>query len=102
MAPSRDDVWWSLPSNKYYKVNWDAANHNKWKRAGFGIIFGDRERNVFACLSTSPAFYSQPLVAECLALWRTIEFCTELGLQNVVLEGDMQVAINAVQQEEHD
>lgn len=101
MAPSRDDVWWSLPSNKYYIVNWDAAIDNKWKKAGFGIIFRDSKRNVFAYLSTSPTFYSQPLVAECLALRRTIEFCTELGLQNVVLERDMQVAINAVQQEEH-
>lgn len=35
-------------------------------------------------------------------MWRAMEFCTNLGFQNGVLEGAVQVVINAIQQEKHD
>lgn len=72
------------------------------ENGNFRIVIGNSIENVLACLSASQSFYSQPILVEHLALWRTIEFCIKLGLGEVVLEGDAQVIINVMQQEEHD
>lgn len=54
-----------------------------------------------ACLSSSKRFTLQPILAECMVLWRAIEFCEDLGLPSIQLEGDAQTIINAVISEDN-
>lgn len=56
----------------------------------------DHKGNALACLSTIRKLNSQPILAECLALWRALEFEEDLGLRCVQFEGDAQTIINAV------
>lgn len=63
-----------------------------WDSKGFGL----------ACLSSSQIFNLQPIFAKCLVLWRTIELCLEFGLCNMVLEGNVQIGVNAVKNDELD
>lgn len=67
---------------------------------GIGIAIRDGEGKVLACLSSLKSFNSQPIIAECWAIWRTIKFCVEPSLKNIKLEGDAQMIIIAIQQEE--
>lgn len=53
-----------------------------------------------ACLNTFKSFNSQPILAECLTLWRAIKFVEELGLPKVQLEDDAQAIINVVTSKE--
>lgn len=51
---------------------------------------------VLACLNAFKYFSSQPILAECMALWHTMEFCEELGIFNVHLEGDARHIVDAI------
>lgn len=82
------------------KTNWDAAVDFNNQKIGIGIIVRDSNGEILACVSTSKSFSSQPILAECLALWQTIEFCDKLGLLTIQLEGDVQAIVNAVKVEE--
>lgn len=61
-----------------------------------GIMAQDCKEEVLASLSTSRRFNSLSILAECMALWRAIEFGKELGLPCIQLEGDAQTIINVV------
>lgn len=60
------------------------------------IVIIDSQGNVIACLSSFKNFNSQPILAECLALWCMVEFCRELGLQRVDPKCDTQIVIKAI------
>lgn len=66
--PSQARVRWNSPTNSYYKTNWDAAINNKGRKVDFEVFVRDSEGKVLACHSISQDFYSQPIVAKCLAL----------------------------------
>lgn len=72
----------------------------KDQKMGIGIVIRDCHVEVLACLCSSKSFHSQPIVAEFWALWRALILCTELGLENVHLEGDAQGLISAINSEE--
>lgn len=74
--PSWDKVCSKPPASNYYKTNWNVTMDIKEKRADFRVVIRDSDKKALACLSTSQAFHSQPIVAKCLTLWRTIKFCT--------------------------
>lgn len=67
-SSSRDETQWCPPFNSYFKANCDAAVDNKKEKVEFGIVVRNSAGNVMACLNTSQDFYSQPILAECLAL----------------------------------
>lgn len=50
---------------------------------GIGIMIQDSGGEVFACLSASYSFNSQPIFTEHLALWKVTELSQELGLTDV-------------------
>lgn len=66
---------------------------------GIGIIVRNHTGEAHACLSSLEKFSLQPILAESKALWRAIEFCNEIGLSQVELEGDAQVDIKVVNSE---
>lgn len=66
----------------YFKANSDADVDSKQNIVGFSIVVRDKKGEVMACLSSLQHFYSLHILAECLDLWKTIEFCANLGLRN--------------------
>lgn len=80
------------------KANWDAGVCNITQRTSIGIVIKDSIGAVLACLSSSRNSDAQhPTLAECWALSRTIEFCSEIGVHGVLLEGDALTVIKATQ-----
>ena len=82
---------WLPPSPSVYKVNFDGATFSDIATAGLGVVVRDSEGLVIAALSER--IHLPPTVAalEALACKRSILFAIELGLQEVVFEGDSEV-----------
>lgn len=66
-----------------------------------GIIIWDSHRGVLVCQSSLVYYRSDPFLAKCKALWRAIQFCDELGLERVQMEGDAKVVIDFVLKNEN-
>lgn len=66
------------------------------KKMGIGVIARDFRGEVLFCLSASKSFSSHPLVAEFWALWRALELCSELSMEQLIFEGDAQSLIQAI------
>ena len=97
--PTQQDVvshstQWRPPPHSVYKVNFDGATFIDMDSAGLGLVACDSDSMVIAFLSE--CIRLPPTVAnlEALACRRAILFALELGLQDVVLEGDSEVIIN--------
>lgn len=88
------------PVENLTKVNWDAAVCNKLKKLGIVVVVTDSKGKVLTCLSSSRSFSSQPIEAEFLTLWRAMKLCTELEMENILLEEDALVLVNAIKNEE--
>lgn len=101
-ANSRDHTatvqFWEKPLEGYFfKVNCDAAVDRINGRLGLGVIIRDYLGYVRAARSSTRTGFMEPTAAEALAMFHGARLCKDLDLQNVVLEGDAQVVISALQ-----
>lgn len=90
----RASTVWSKPKREMVKAN-DAATNAENGRVGIGVIVRDSMGESLACLCSTESLFTSPPVAKTTALRRAMLFCIELGLKDVLLEGDSQVIIRA-------
>ena len=67
---------------------------------GMGIILRDHYGKVKAAWSFSKEGLFEPAAAEALALFHGLKFCKELIIENLVIEGDSQLVMSAVQKKD--
>lgn len=99
-TPQQASVRWLAIAEGFVKANWDTVVREKKSEDGIGIEIRDSMGEILACLSSSKPFQSQSFLVESWTLGRTIDLCTELGLQMVQLGGDMQVVISVIHSNE--
>ena len=89
-------VRWSPPPISWYKANFDGAIFQELGAAGLVVVIRDHEGSVVGALSERIAL--PPLVedVEALAGRRAISFAKEIGLQEVIFEGDAEIIINSL------
>ncbi|XP_075633945.1 uncharacterized protein LOC142606490 [Castanea sativa] len=87
---------WKPPLLGYFEVNVDGALFSKSKQFGIGVIVLNGEGNVVAALCRKLDLPLSALETEAKALEIGVQFAEEVGLRNVVFEGDSQLIINAV------
>lgn len=87
---------WKKPDINEIKVYWDAALDINNKKMGLEIVIRDVEGEVFASVCSKRSNIVQPELLECLALWKTLEICNELGFSKVIIEWDATVVIYGV------
>ena len=97
--PTQQDVvshstQWRPPPHLVYKVNFDGATFIDMDSASLGLVACDSDSMVIAFLSECIRLPPTVANSEALACRRAILFALELGLQDVVLEGDSKVIIN--------
>nr|XP_023920968.1 uncharacterized protein LOC112032440 [Quercus suber] len=90
-------VVWKPPPPGVFKVNVDGALFSKTKQAGVGVLVRDEEGNVIAALARKLECPLGALAMEAKALEIGVSFVEEVGLRDVVFEGDSLLVINAVQ-----
>jgi ribonuclease HI len=89
---------WKNPPEGWLKVNCDAALDKGKRRMGMGIILRDHEGKVRAAWSLSRPGLMDTIAAEATALFYGMKLRKELGVSNLVVEGDSKVVISAIQQ----
>lgn len=77
------------------KVNWDAVIDVKDNRVEIEIIIWDSNGDIQACSCSNKKILATFAGAEALALRRAMILSSELGLHEVLFEGDSQVIIQA-------
>lgn len=79
---------WQAPSQGKIKVNWDATIDKKKGLIGFGVIARDSKGRVLVARSSSKPVCIEPVMAESWAGLHVVLFCKEIGLFDIVAEGD--------------
>ncbi|KAG6626244.1 hypothetical protein CIPAW_15G035300 [Carya illinoinensis] len=87
---------WQPPTWPFIKVNFDAAYDKDSNRMGMGIIVRDSEGGLQACLPAPREQIFSVFQAERAILHRALELCVELGMNQVIFEGDVKVVIDAI------
>ena len=78
------------------KIIFDGAIFAEEKSSGLGVIIHDRKGLVIVSMATRVPQQLRPVEIEALAASKALEFASELGIANVVLEGDSQVVMSAL------
>ncbi|XP_059446658.1 uncharacterized protein LOC132178227 [Corylus avellana] len=88
---------WTRPPQGWYKINCDAAVDGKNGRMGVGLILIDHDGGVLATGSFTKKGWLDPTTVEVMATIRAAQFCKEMDVSNVLIEGDAQKIIQALQ-----
>ncbi|XP_042956923.1 uncharacterized protein LOC122292545 [Carya illinoinensis] len=91
---------WTKPDAQWVKANWDASISAAMKKVGMGMVIWDEEGEIMAYLCTAVDCLQDPTIGEALALRRAMLLCEELGFLKVILEGDSQVIVKAINRKE--
>jgi ribonuclease HI len=81
-------------------VNWDVGVDRGNDRFGLGIVIRDSDGRFVAARATSRNGCVDPTSGEAMASFQAAKLCQELGLQNVILEGDAEVVVKGVNSKE--
>jgi hypothetical protein len=83
-----------------YKINWGAVINKSQKIMGFGVIVRDSAGEVLAAMSTSKRYLTHPTTIDAYAAWKVVAFGRDLGIHNILLEGDALEVVQDFQKEE--
>lgn len=92
---------WQKPEEGWLKLNCDAACDHQQGYMGMGVILRNHTGQVMAARSSTKMGFFEPAVAEAMSLLHGIFLCKELGVQNLIVEGDAQTVIKALQEGSH-
>jgi hypothetical protein len=87
---------WCPPRFGRYKSNWDVALDPRNHYMGVGVVVRDYGGAITAALSRRMGGCLEPVHAESMGAVMAAEFCRDLGLQDIVLEGDSLLAAKAL------
>ena len=87
---------WVPPDLPFYKANFDGALFRDSSSVGIGVVVRDFEGNVIGALFERIGLPASVVEVEALACRRVVSFAIEIGLQEVVSEGDSETIINSL------
>ena len=98
LSPPRPQVIqrWRPPDPYFYKINFDAAVFQVSNLAGVGVIARDNRGDPIGMLTMPIPFRQSVVELEALACQRAVQFALEIGLNQVVIEGDSVTVIEAL------
>jgi hypothetical protein len=98
ITATREEGWTPPPKNTV-KINWDASLDKNRRIVGMGLIARDG-RGSFMAAATKVLFSDvDPVVAKALAATHALILGYELGVQQVIFEGDAQQVVKAINSE---
>ena len=93
---------WKPPEYPFIKANFDAAVFKTSSLAGIGVIIRDGMGEVIGALTMPIPLANSVATMEALACRRAVLFAKEIGLLDVIFEGDFAEVIQAIIQENSD
>ncbi|XP_075665153.1 uncharacterized protein LOC142634774 [Castanea sativa] len=89
--PAQAPVPWKPPSSDWYKINVDGAVFKETRCCGIGVVARNDRGQIIGALSKKLHFPLGALEAEEKAMECRIIFVWELGLKQIIIEGDSQI-----------
>ncbi|KAL2932048.1 14.7 kDa ribonuclease H-like protein [Bienertia sinuspersici] len=99
MRRSRDCSKWAPPTPNEIKINFDAAVNNEGGKVGIGVIAWDSEGKLLVAKAKTLLHNWSPELCEVRAILEAIYMAKDKGYINIILEGDAQVIIRALQKQ---
>ncbi|KAL0011807.1 hypothetical protein SO802_006915 [Lithocarpus litseifolius] len=87
---------WSPPPQDWYKVNVDAAVFKENGTCGIGVVIRNNMGQIMGAMSKQMGFPLRALEAEAKAAEAGILLAWDLGLKDIIVEGDAQMVIQAI------
>nr|POE97055.1 hypothetical protein CFP56_48039 [Quercus suber] len=87
---------WYLPQSLQHKVNYDGALFKEIWQAGIGVVIKDAKGRVCGALSDRIVLPRTVEEVEAIACRTIVRFALELGLEEVVFEGDSETITTAI------
>ncbi|XP_042964755.1 uncharacterized protein LOC122298980 [Carya illinoinensis] len=87
------NIQWRPQSDPFFKLNFDAAYDSEKRMMGIGIVVRNSRSETMIVISTPRNYVSYMFSIECYALLRSLNLDQELGLQQVIIEGDAKTVI---------
>ena len=87
---------WTPPPPDRYKVNVDGAVFKAQKAVGVGVLIRDCNGQVIAALSKRINAPLGPLETEAKAFEAGVQFAKDIGVQDIIIEGDSLTVVNAL------
>jgi hypothetical protein len=87
---------WKAPPLNFLKANWDASMDKKRGKMGVGVVIRDYHRKMWATKCMTREDYLDPMSAEVMAATMAAQFCNELGVRTIFLEGDAKNMVEVV------
>jgi ribonuclease HI len=82
----------------WFKINCDAAIDGKNGVMGGGLIIRDSAEKPFAVRSFTKRGCLDSTTAEAMVVVQAAHFCKEMGVNNVIVEGDASTIITALRE----
>ena len=86
---------WKPPDAGFMKANFDGVIFEGLKAAGIGVVVRNEHGKVVAALAEQIPILDSVFTLETLVARCAVHFVQELGLRNVVFEGDLESSIHA-------
>ena len=87
---------WYLPQTSQHKVNYDGAQFKEIWQAGVGVVVRDADGRICGALSDRTVLPGTVEEVEASACRKAISFAIQLGLADVVFEGDSETITTAI------
>jgi hypothetical protein len=87
---------WKPPNATSFKVNWDASLNINSELVGIGCVLRDRDGVVIAAKCCVCKAVVDLVCAEAMAALVALDFCSDLGVNNIECEGDSLHIIKGV------
>ena len=87
---------WKPPPADIFKINFDGAIFAEDNCSGVGVVVRDRNGLVIAAMSEKIPQLLQPSEIEAMAATRALEFASEVGISEAILESDSLLVIKAL------
>ena len=87
---------WRPPDPNIYKINFDAAVFQASNLASVGVIVRDNRGDPIGVLTMPIPIRQSVVELEALACQRAVQFALEIGLTQVVVEGDSVTVIEVL------
>jgi ribonuclease HI len=91
----RSPLYWQTPPEDTIKVNFDAAINKNTGFIGLGLIARDHKGYLLGAKCLTKSFLTDAHTVELMAASYAVNFCSEVGLFNVIFEGD---ALNVIRE----
>ena len=91
---------WLPPPPNYFKINYDWAVFAKVIKSSIGVVIQDNQGLVIASLVQQLSQAYQVVEVEAMATSRALKFGLEFGIHWAILEGDFEVVLKALENEE--